>query len=559
MPFLRVKTVQCIERSVKTRRGWKVGKPFCKTLMCELVVGLLLLGTFFGSETRKAEAQSPSPRQREETVTETMYEWWLIPWANPQEVACRLLVNHPGRPTGLDVLRFCGEDLYDTWMTTPPCEAAFQGGDVTTCSGMYLYFVGESRVTHQVTRIYPPPTVDLYLEDCTPDFPHFRCPDPVMVHLVGVEPFPEAHITQLTVHVSGQDEVTCAGEECYVPLTAEGEDTRYTLTFSASSSLGDRSADFTATVRLTPRPQGGLLVDVLSDRWADLGVDQCAQAWEVFPPIEVAAEWLEIPETPEALATDVPYLYLGGRLIDHGIVDASSCPDGGLLPNGAASPCGIALAQEEVLAWQNRFDEVIWQAAQEVGVPAVLLKRLFAQESQFWPAEFPHRREVGFGQLSPEGVDTLLLWEPEVAQPLCEEMLGPWRCVYGYAHLSDTQRLVLYQSVWAQANLFCEDCPYGIDLERSDQAVELFAHLIRANCRQIGQTVRNITYRSPSYVSGYEDLWRFTLANYNGPDCTYEALRRTWKAKEPLDWEHVSQRFPAGCEGVLEYVERVAP
>ena len=156
-------------------------------------------------------------------------------------------------------------------------------------------------------------------------------------------------------------------------------------------------------------------------------------------------------------------------------------------------------------------------------------------------------------------MDTLLLWEPEIAQPLCEDMLGEWRCVYGYAHLNPLLRHTLYESVWAQANLACQDCPYGIDLTRSGQAVELFAHLIRAHCRQVGQTVHNITYRSPAYVSGYTDLWRFTLANYNGPDCTYEALRRTWDADEPLDWEHVRARFPRGCEGVVSYVETLAP
>lgn len=522
---------------------------------------MLVLTGALGWGWQATLAKEPGPRQRTETVTETLYEWWLLAWAEPGKILCRLYINHPDRPTGLDVLRFCGQEAYDTWVATPPCEAALSGGDVTTCEGYYLFFVGQSEVTHQVTRTYPPPSVDLYLENCTSDFPHFRCPDPVVLRFEGVDLFPDAEITEVIVAVSGQSTIHCQGAECFVSLSpkqAAGE-TRYTVRFSAVSSLGDGSSQNVATVRLIPQENGEVLVDILSDRWRDAGVDWCAQAWALLPPTEPLPEWLDTPPDPVDLATDVPYLYLGGRLIAHGIVDASSCPDGGLLPNGTASPCGIALAQEEVLAWQNRFDESIWQASREVGVPATLLKRMFAQESQFWPAEFPHWEEVGFGQLSPHGLDTLLLWEVDIAQPLCDEVLGEWRCVYGYAHLSPYQRRLLYESVWARANLSCYDCPYGIDLERSEVAVSLFAHLVRAYCRQIGQTVRNITRRTPSYVSGYTDLWRFTLANYNGPDCTYEALLRTWDAKEPLDWVHVSQRFPRGCENVVNYVEKVAP
>ncbi len=508
-----------------------------------------------------AQADSPGPRQREETVTTTVYQWWLLPWAASDTIACRLYIEHPDRPTPADVYRACGWDAYLEWVSTPPCPAVAQGEDPTTCPGYYLYFVDQAEVTRKITRVYPPPTVALYLEDCSPAFPHFRCSSPLTVHLVGQEPVPEAHITQITVSVQGQDQGTerCQGTDCFLTLAPQDNDeTRFTLRFKATSSLGDASPSFTATVRLIPQEQG-LLVDVLSPQWADVGGDQCAQAWEVLPEVQSLPPWLDSPADPSDLHTDVPYLYLGGRLIAHGIVDASSCTDGGLLPNGAASPCGIALAQEEVLAWQNRFDPEIWQAAQKVGVPARLLKRLLAVESQFWPGEFPQHFEVGFGQLSPHGIDTLLLWDPAVFQPLCAEMLGQWRCTYGYAHLDPHQRHLLHESIWAQANLACGNCPYGVDLDRSGEAIELFAHLLRAHCRQIGQTVHNITGRPPARVTHYLDLWRFTLANYNGPDCTYEALRRTWEAKEPLDWAHVREHFPPGCEGPLRYVEQVAP
>ncbi len=156
-------------------------------------------------------------------------------------------------------------------------------------------------------------------------------------------------------------------------------------------------------------------------------------------------------------------------------------------------------------------------------------------------------------------MDALLLWEPELFRPLCETMLGPWRCTRGYLHLSPVAKQILYNSLWVQANLTCANCPFGIDLERTPESLRLFAHLIRANCRQIGQTVRNITRRTPGYTASYDDLWRFTLANYNGPDCIYEALLRTFNKRQPLDWEHVREHFPAGCESTRDYVETLTP
>ena len=525
-----------------------------------LAVALLLGLALLLGHPWIAQADNPPPRQREETVTETLYEWWLLPWSDPDHILCRLEVNHPDRPTPQDVYRACGWDTYLKWINTPVCEPALTGGDTSTCEGDYLYLVGSSKVSHTVTHTYPPPSVVFYLEDCTPDFPHFRCAPPVHLRFVGREPMPGAHITAIQIKVVGGDTQECPGDECFLTLEprAQRERTRYTVRFKATSSWGDATPQYTATVRLVPQGDT-VLVDILSPQWADAGVDRCAQAWGVFPPTKDLPPWLSTPAGPSGLATDVPYLYLGGRLIAHGVVDASSCEDEGLLPNGAASPCGIALAQEEVIAWENRFDPQIWQTAQEVGLPATLLKSLLAVESQFWPGEYPEKYEVGFGQLSPHGIDTLLLWEPEVFKPLCEEMLGPWKCFYGYAHLNYERRYVLYQSIWAQANLTCADCPYGVDLSRADQAIGVFAHLVRAHCRQIGQTIHNITSRTPGRVADYADLWRFTLANYNGPDCTYEALRRTQEDHEPLDWSHVREHFPPGCEGPVRYVERLAP
>ena len=85
------------------------------------------------------------------------------------------------------------------------------------------------------------------------------------------------------------------------------------------------------------------------------------------------------------LATISPYVYLAGNLIRRGEVDALECPDAGLGENGAANACGLEKAIPEVETWQNRFDVTILEAAGETGIPARLMKNLFAHESQFWP------------------------------------------------------------------------------------------------------------------------------------------------------------------------------
>jgi len=110
-----------------------------------------------------------------------------------------------------------------------------------------------------------------------------------------------------------------------------------------------------------------------------------------------------------------------GRLIAYGLADASICPDGGLLPNGWASACGLETARESVDAWQNRFNAQIIAAAQEFNLPAQLLKNLFAQESQFWPGAVRDLKiqEFGMGHLTEQGADAVLLWNPDFFARAC--------------------------------------------------------------------------------------------------------------------------------------------
>ncbi len=66
---------------------------------------------------------------------------------------------------------------------------------------------------------------------------------------------------------------------------------------------------------------------------------------------------------------------------------------------------------------------LIINAANDTGVPAQLLKNLFARESQFWPGIFKAVSDSGLGQLTENGADTTLLWNPSFYSQYCPLVL----------------------------------------------------------------------------------------------------------------------------------------
>jgi hypothetical protein len=230
------------------------------------------------------------------------------------------------------------------------------------------------------------------------------------------------------------------------------------------------------------------------------------------------------------------------------------------LASGFASNCGIEQTRENVDEWQDRFDARILRTAKQVDVPAILLKNLFAQESQFWPGGYPSIKEYGLGQLHQLGGDALLLWDSSFYEDFCPLVLSEESCSYRYDELNETNQELLRGALTIAANVNCPSCSGGIDLDKADLSVNLFGSILRAGCDQVGQTVRYISDDRPGAVSSYEDLWRFVLVNYNaGPGCLATALDATWEEDDPLDWEHVSEQLLdlEACDEVVEYVEKI--
>lgn len=498
-----------------------------------------------------AEEQPPGP-DRYEAIQEqyTRHFWWLTRWTDNQ-VACEIVIEHSGLPTAGEIYAACGTSLYKQWLATQACPS----GD-TTCAGYYLFLAKSEEATRQVGRALPPPVVWLHIAGCEPHFSSYRCEDLPALILVGEEPLRGHSILALHGSIDGKA-FTCT-PTCRIDLGPTDED-GILLRFWAESSYGDTSHVYQARLRLA-RKEGEndrWYLDVLSDRLRNATPAPCALLWERFPPVGGLTGWLATPDTPDALASNIPYEYLAGQLIRSGAVNANTCPDGGLQPNGYATVCGLEAARTALEAWQNRFDRIIWQTAREVGVPAQLLKNLFSQESQFWPGISPGRPEAGLGQLTENGADTTLLWNRPFYEQFCPSVLDLTTCQKGYPHLSAANQARLRTALVQQVDAFCADCPLGIDIEKAEASILIFAETLLANCAQM-EMVLSLNYPNPKPPPSYEDLWRFTLVNYHaGPGCLGLAIHATHQAREPLTWSFVQTHFTPACRGAIEYVSRI--
>jgi hypothetical protein len=510
----------------------------------------------------KAIAQSPN-RATTLIVAYTEYEYWLLRWSD-NEILCGILIDHEGLPTAEEVAKACGAEIAEEWSNTPPCSTSEKGEAATRCNGFYLHLVSFEDKEREVVVELPPPAAWISLEGCQPAPPENRCSEIPNLLLTGEEPLPNETILSIEGILDGNP-FLCEASACSLKLESTPPE-GILLEFWANSSFGDATERYTAQVRVldtgvSEAPGGsGWYVDVISSQWSGPPIASCALIWEAFPPAGPPPDWLATPEQNKLLASDAPYYYLAGRLIAQGLVAAAECPSGGLLPNGYADACGLEKASSFVTEWQNQFDARILAVAQETGVPAQLMKNLFAQESQFWPGIFRVPHEYGLGQITDNGADSILLWNRSFFKQFCPLVLAEDSCAGGYLKLSADNQALLRGALAVQAKADCSDCPTGIDLTNVDFSVSLFAETLKANCQQVGQLVFTATQQHAGVVSNYEDLWRFTIANYHaGPGCVSYALHTAWERSGVLTWEEVSQQFTETCQGVVPYVEKIAP
>ncbi len=532
-----------------------------RSLLLTLGLLLALVGSAFASTSRGLAAPSQTPpgpdRFSVTTVDYTRYFWWLRRWSNGK-LECEIEIDHEGVPTPGDIYVDCGQGVYDIWVTQDLCTDT----DTRLCKGFYVALADSQPAQKEISTKLPPPIVQVTLENCSPVYSSSTsiCEfEPILV-LTGVEPLPDYSIIGIE-GLYGTQPFNCSAV-CRLKLPVTGEDV-ITIQFWAYSSYGDSSEMFDALVRVALADEGNpdrsfWYADVLSSQWLGVPVASCVEAWGALPPIGGPPEWLTTPTQSESLGTDVPYNYLAANLILNGVVDASSCPDGGLLSNGGASTCGVEVARSAVNDWQDQFDSLILNVAQDSGVPAHLLKNLFANESQFWPGT-SLKNDVGLGQLTELGADTTLLWNPPFFQQFCPLVMDSAECSKGYLNLDEEQQEYVRLALIDAVNATCETCPLGIDLDRANFSIGVFAHTLLSNCEQAGQLVENLTGGPAGKAASYEDLWKFSLVNYNaGPGCLGDALDLTLGNNQELNWENLSSHLTSSCEGAIDYVNAIS-
>ncbi len=531
------------------------------------LIGLLVAAAALLSVTSAgfaAPASPPGPdRYKVMLIEYTAYDWYMATFQE-DEIVCKIVVDYEGKPTLSDIYIDCGDELTEKWVVQPPCKYPHK---LNQCEGYYIFFAGSRAAEKEVAMELPAPTVWLDVTDCSPvsSLSTSVCEYLPKLTLTAQEPLPDHRITAVEGRLNGQA-FSCEGETCVVELQPTVEK-GVLFEFWAYSTYGDSSKKFTAQVRVTAADFGNpdapaWFVDVRSSQWKGVPLASCAETWQVFPPVGGPPQWLATPNHVSGLSSNIPYNYLAANLIQQGAVDVGACPDGGLSPDGTvASACGMEAAREAVNDWQNRFDGLILEVAQETGIPAQMLKNLFARESQFWPGTVLPGGDTGLGQLTHNGADTTLLWNPAYFNAFCPLILSGEACEDGYLSLEPDDQEMLRFALVNSVNAACADCPLGMDLERADTSVAIFAHTLMANCQQASQVVWNYSGKKmPGQLDiTYEDMWKFTLVNYNaGGGCLANALEETLAKNEKLTWENVSQHLAPACRAAIGYAEDIS-
>lgn len=361
------------------------------------------------------------------------------------------------------------------------------------------------------------------------------------------------------------DEFICTQTPCSIPLKTSSR-----FVFAAYSDTGQSSETVIASVSVT-QEAGGYLVTIDTVSQFSLFSNACSIAWGKSD--EAGVPWDDFVQFPAQLHTKKTLHTLATQLILNGIVDAHDCPTGGLSVGlDWPTACGLERASGKMIEWQNQFDDHIWLASRNQGVPPKILKTLFEIESQFWPgnARF-YLDEFGLGQLNQLGVDVLLRRDPSLFQSVCTGVLSD--CATSYLSLNPQQQAMIRGAFVRQADASCADCPYGIDLNKARESVSLFAKLLVANCQQVDAilnlavppdtdadaatataAVATIAAGGNTESTSYDDLWRFTFLSYHsGLSCFQQAVVATKKAKQPINWENVAERLK--CKGGENYVD----
>jgi hypothetical protein len=489
-----------------------------------------------------------------------VYHWILAQWKDSEQV-CRIDINHEGLPTGLEIISQCGQEIFDLFFQTPPCDF-IESGTTENCEGLYLKQI-ESSMEWSNQEYLDPVLLSFDFPVCDATISGFYCEETPLMVVQVVEEYAEGVI--ISVDSDFDDEnIRCDGVTCSIYLFSTGEygmnlriniadkdtEKHYEQNFKVRSIFLEEDED-------SPRLEGWWVQVRSQHRLEKVDI---INIWGLEAPVE-PPKWLALLEGPEELATGVSYYHLAGRMITYGLASPGTCPSKGLTIDGYANECGLSAVYRGMIDWQNQFDNGIYYAADIADISPVLLKNLFAKESQFWPENDLVEYEYGFGHMTLVGADTLFMWNYNFFDRFCVMEFGYQAgCGFGYTTLSEEQRELLIDELLTEVSVFCENCSTLIDYSHVNFSIEVFSEVLLAYSTQTANIIESITDEPAGTLSSYEDLWRFTLANYNGgAGCISEAIEATWESDVALTWENVSLNFTEECSRVIDYVEDIAP
>ncbi len=359
----------------------------------------------------------------------------------------------------------------------------------------------------------------------------------------------------------------CQGDTCILYLDGSSN-----LVFRAYTNTGATSDDVIASVNVDSSTDG-YTVTITSINQYTTFTNYCSNVWGAYD--ENNATWDDFAQFPYELNTKKTLHTLATQLLLNGIVDASDCPTGGLsLSLDWPTACGLEKATPKMIEWQNQYDDYIWLASKDNGIPPRILKTMFEIESQFWPGNSRfYVDEYGLGQLNQLGVDVLLRRDPSLYQQVCPGVLA--NCTSPYVSLPPVEQAMIRGAVTSLTDASCPTCDYGLDLAKAKESVSLFSRLLRANCEQVDYilalaikpdadadaatstaVVATVAAggQAGSGLTSYEDYWRFTFAAYHsGLSCLQNAVIATKKDKLDVTWENVSKKLK--CKGGADYVD----
>ena len=478
--------------------------------------------------------------------------WQLAYWSN-YDTACTILLDEDRTPTNEEIQRACGDALYQTWLTTPLCENTY-GSDPSkaACTGVFLRRVGQQTVVDS----YEAALAELQQKNLSQirfDVTNINCDpgelcvDKPQILLIAHGPENDSMIR--TVHIRiGTFEGACDGNACQMKLPASDEAGAW-LEYWAMDSDGNQSNHFWIKFRAVPLQNGGQTVyryDVLGDAFPDEGA-YGSDVWYIFPAVGTEMDpLLEKVPTAEYLVTKHKLRLLAAKLINFGKADTSMCQNYGLNLDGTPNGCGEEQTALAVYEYQNRYDLLIYDAAKRQKVPARLVKGLIAQESQFWPGSSDNPYEYGLGCITESGTDMLLRWNSAYYLKICTNAypLNRDSCYSGFSGLDEKKQIALRGVVISKVG--------------TDEEIEMLAAAIRGSVYQVNQIVANATGETASAVSTYEDMWKFTIANYySGSGCLYNAMTQVNSYGMKLTWENVRRYMTGKCALADQYVDRV--